>query len=230
MKRLVCCSLILLFALTGCSLPINQNTPTRQFGKTYSVGLVHEATIGTPMITIYSKLLLPSYRIRQAYRPPELPLIAPDEEWVAFHILEDNYVVTTKKWPYRHLGVEIRQSGELSSEKPWIQVYNYKRPMQNKWEPSNPQVFLRSDGYLVHDGSFEAEFVYTGIGRDSIHISYKEFANNLTQPALQQELHYDLNKSHEITFRSLKIKVLEADNTRIKFIVLEDGGLPWVPR
>ena len=230
MKRLGCCSLLLLVALTGCSLAIKQNTPTRKFGKTYEVGVIQEANIGTPMITIYSELELPSYRIRQEYQPPKLPLITPDEEWVAFHVLGDNYIVTTKKWPYRHLGVEIKQSGELSSEKPWIQVYNYKRPMQDKWEPSNPQVFLRSDSYLVHDGSFKAEFTYTGIDKESIHIFYKEFSNNLAQPALQQELHYDLSKSDQIIFRSLKIKVLEADNARIKFMVLEDGGLPWVPR
>jgi hypothetical protein len=229
MKRLGCCSLLLLVALTGCSLPMTRNKPTREFGKTYNIDLVQEASIGTPMITIYSKLLLPSYRIRQPYQPPELPLITPDDEWVAFHTLEDNYVVTAKRWPYRYLGVEIKKSGELSSQKPWIQVYNYKRPMQDKWEPSNPQVFLRSDGYLVHDGSFKAEFIYTGIDKGSIHISYREFSNNLIQPALQQELHYDLNKSDQITFRSLRIKVLEADNRRIKYMVLEDGGLPWVP-
>jgi hypothetical protein len=229
-KRMVCCLLILLIAPAGCSLPIKRNTPTRKFRKTYEVGVMQEATVGTPMITIYSELLLPSFRISQTYQPPELPVISPDEEWAAFHILGDNYIITTKKWPYRYFGIEIKQSGQLSSDKPWVRVYNYKRPMQDKWEPSNPQVFLPSEGYLIHDGSFKAEFIYTGIGGDSIHIFYQEFSNILTQPALRQDLYYNLSKSDHITFRTLKLKVLEADNRRIKFIVTEDGGLPWVPQ
>jgi len=230
MKRLSCFWLLLFVALTGCSLPIKQNKPTCEFGKTYHIGLVQEASVGMPMITIYTKFLLPSYRIREAYQPRELPTITTDEEWVARHALGDNYIITTKKWPYRFLGIEIRPSGELAREKPWVQVYNYRRTMQDAWQSSNPRVFLPTEGHLLHEGYFKAELVYTGISSNSLHISYEEVANDMSQPALYQDLLYDLSKSDQFTFRSLRIKVLEADNSRIKFIVLDDGDLPWVPR
>jgi hypothetical protein len=230
MKRLVYCLMILLFALTGCSsLPITKKSPACKFGKTYNIGLVQEASVGMPMITIYTKFSLPSYRIREAYQPRELPTITTDEEWVAHHILGDNYIITAKKWPYRFLGVEIRPSGELAREKPWVQVYNYKRTMQDSWQPSNPQVFLPTDGHVLHDGYFKAEFIYAGTSSNSIHISYEEFTNDMTKPAHRQDFHYDLSKSDQFTFRSLRIEVMEADNRRIKFKVLDDGGLPWVP-
>lgn len=230
MKRLVCCLFILMIGLTACSLPVKRNSPTHKFGKTYDIGVVHEANTGTAMITISSKYLLPSYRIKHEYQPPELPAITPDQEWVAFHTLGGNYIVTTRKYPYRVLGIEIKPNGELANEKPWIQVHNYRRPLQKPWETSDPQVFVPLEGYLLRDGFFKGELVYSGIAAGGIHISYREFSDYRVRPTFFQELNYDLKESNQITFRSLKIRVLKADNTTIKFQVIDDGGLPWVPR
>ncbi|HAX99587.1 MAG TPA: hypothetical protein DCY12_12060 [Candidatus Atribacteria bacterium] len=52
----------------------------------------------------------------------------------------------------------------------------------------------------------------------------------LARPAFYQELTYDLDQSGIIQFKSLKIRVLHADNSKIKFIVVDDGGLPWMPK
>ena len=89
---------------------------------------------------------------------------------------------------------------------------------------------IHTTGHQIHDGSFKAELIYTGITGNTISISYREFVDNLSRPAFDHELTYDLNESDEITFRSLKIRVLKADNAKIRFEVIDDGGLPWVPR
>ena len=230
MKTFVCCLFVLTVALTACSLPVTRNSPTHRFEKTYDIGLTQQANTGTAMITIYSTYHLPSYKIKYEYEPPGLPPISPDQEWVAFHTLGDNYIVTTRKYPYRILGIEIKPNGELADEKPWIKVYNYRRAMQKPWKTSDPQVFMPLEGHLIHDGSFKAELIYTGITGNTINISYREFANNLARPLFYHELKYDLNESDQITFRSLRIEVLEADNAKIRFQVIDDGGLPWVPR
>ena len=41
---------------------------------------------------------------------------------------------------------------------------------------------------------------------------------------------YELTDSKIIMFRTIKIKVLEATNSYISFIVEDDGGLPWMPK
>lgn len=233
MKRLVCCLLVLMAVLTGCSLtlPATRNSPTHRFEKTYDIGVVQEAYTGTAMIRVYSAYHLPSYKIKYEYQPQRLPLITPDQKWVAHYILGDNYIVTTKKYPYNSiLGIEIKPNGELGSEKPWIQLNNYSRPMQKPWKTSDPQVFVPLEGYVLHDGFFKAELIYTGITGNAIHISYREFSNYKGRPSFCQDLNYDLNESDHIIFRSLKIRVLEADNARIRFQVVDDGGLPWVPQ
>ncbi|MBW1677705.1 MAG: hypothetical protein JRJ79_14155 [Deltaproteobacteria bacterium] len=152
MKRLVCCLLVLMAVLTGCSatLPATRNSPTHKFEKTYDIGVVQEANTGTAMIRVYSAYQLPCYRIKHEYRPPQLPAITPDQEWVAYHTLGDNYILTTKKYPYsRILGIEIKPNGEIASDKPWIRLYDYRRPMQKSWKTSDPQVFMPLEGYVL---------------------------------------------------------------------------------
>jgi len=51
----------------------------------------------------------------------------------------------------------------------------------------------------------------------------------MARPAFFQDLKYDLSEGNDIKFKSLKIKVLEATNSKISFQVIDDGGLPWVP-
>lgn len=213
----------------GISVPIELNPGVLTHGKTYYIGLVEVVNTGSTMITVYNLWLWPSYTIQYEYKPPEGPMLTPGQEWVAYHILGDNYIVTSKNYKF---GIEIKPNGELGQEKPWIEIKNKMRRLrQRKWKVPDSQLFMRLEGYPVKEkeGSFKAELIYSGITKNTIHITYREFVDNLARPAFYQELRYDLNESDLITFRSLKIKVLEANNARIKFQVIDDAGLPWMP-
>lgn len=182
------------------------------------------------MIVVYNLYLWPSYKIKyEYYFHRKFPPLTTDQEWVAFHTLGDNYIVTSKDYTYSWLGIEIRPNGKLGNERPWI----YINTMERGWKEKTPDfpLFMPLEGYTVEEkeGSFKAELIYSGITKNTIHITYREFINNLARPAFYQELRYDLSESDLITFRSLKIKVLEANNARIKFQVMDDEGLPWMP-
>ena len=235
MRSLILSLVCLLVAITGCSYKVlvKKNPAKHEFKKSYEIGSVQEAKLETAMITIFSGYVLPSYRIASTYQPPtRLPAITPDQEWVAHHTLGDNYVITTAKtFPFDlYFGIEIKPNGELASENPWVQLNNNTRPMQDTWKPVDPQVFAPLEGYTLNEGYFKAEFIYRGLKGNAAHISYREYSNYKGRPAYSVELQHDVNRSDPIVFRSLKILVLEANNERIKFKVLEDGGLPWVPR
>ena len=234
MRRLNISLFFLLVAVTGCfpRLPVKKTPAIREFKKSYEIGSVQEAKLGTAMITVFSGYVLPSYRITNAYQPPtRLPAITPKQEWVAHHSLGENYVITTKNHPYDlYYGIEIKPNGELASEKPWVQLDNHSRPMQDSWKPADPQVFVPLEGYALHEGYFKAEFIYRGLKGNAAHISYREHSDYKGRPAYSVELQHDVNRSDPIVFRSLKILVLEANKERIRFKLLEDGGLPWVPR
>jgi hypothetical protein len=101
------------------------------------------------------------------------------------------------------------------------------------WKPPNPQLFEEVDGDIIggYEDSFKAELIYTGKTDNIIRVSYREYKNDMARPAFSQELRYDLNEGNEITFKTLKMKVLEATNTKITVQVIDDGGgLPGMPR
>jgi hypothetical protein len=66
---------------------------------------------------------------------------------------------------------------------------------------------------------YKQELIYVGKSKDTIRLSYREYINDMARPAFHQDLTYDLAESREIAFRDLRIEVLEATNSTIKFFV-----------
>ena len=42
-------------------------------------------------------------------------------------------------------------------------------------------------------------------------------------------MNYDLSDSHTITFRSIKMRIVEFSNDSITYKVIKDNDLPWLP-
>lgn len=76
---------------------------------------------------------------------------------------------------------------------------------------------------------FTAELVYSGKSGSDVKILYREFINDFARNSFYQNLTYNLKESKEISYKSLKIEILEATNSSISYIVKEDEGLKWVP-
>lgn len=76
----------------------------------------------------------------------------------------------------------------------------------------------------IHTGSqgFKYELLYNGISGNVIHLSYREFIDNLIRPAFQQDITYTIKdeKPTVINFRGVKIEVLSVGNNEIQYRVL----------
>lgn len=68
--------------------------------------------------------------------------------------------------------------------------------------------------------NFRQELLYGGRIGNQIKITYREFAGDLIRPGFTQEAQYDLSTEQTIGFKSVRIEVIEATNTRIKYKVL----------
>jgi len=66
------------------------------------------------------------------------------------------------------------------------------------------------------------EFVYNGRVGDAVKFVYREFKNNYARPAFTQDVQYDLSQSDEIGFLNLRLRVLEATNTSITYVVIQN--------
>ena len=86
-----------------------------------------------------------------------------------------------------------------------------------------------SGDQVEQDYHFRVALTYTGRSDSVVKVSYREYAGDLARPAYSLELEYDMDESRFMNFRSLEMEVIEATNTSITFVVVDDGGLPWLP-
>jgi len=64
------------------------------------------------------------------------------------------------------------------------------------------------------------EFIYSGKIGNSIKFIYREFIDNLARPSFTQDIQYDLDESSIVGFKGLKIEVISATNSLIKYKII----------
>jgi len=231
--------LILCLVLTCGCMSVTSIIPTRSYHKSYELKEIYTTDTGSTMLTIYNAYIYPGYRPVYTYSPPpwrsyeaKMPPITPDQKWRAIFKYKENYIINSDGYS-KNVGIEIKPNGELGNKKAWIDITLKSNILRShiSWELPEPKLF-ESEDYIIeaHKDSFKAELLYNGKMNDIIIVSYREYINNMARPAFFQELKYDLKEGNDITFKSLKIKVLEATNSKISFQILDDGGLPWVQK
>lgn len=78
-----------------------------------------------------------------------------------------------------------------------------------------------SECIAVAPNSLTRQIAFTGVSRGVVSIEYREFSGDLARPAFTQSATYDLADGHTIGFRGARIEVISADNTGIRYRVLE---------
>ena len=68
--------------------------------------------------------------------------------------------------------------------------------------------------------SFRQELIYNGRSADTLKFLYREYSSDLLRAPFSQEVQYDLKDGMTIGFKGVRIEVVEASNTKIKFRVL----------
>ena len=68
---------------------------------------------------------------------------------------------------------------------------------------------------------FKQELIYNGKSGSNIKFLYREFSNDMMRAPFSQNIQYDLNESNVIGFKGSRIKVIEATNRIIKYVVLK---------
>lgn len=77
---------------------------------------------------------------------------------------------------------------------------------------------------LLDPGFTNFEIIYSGATKETIHLLYREYTpDDLARWALTQNLTYD-RADPLIRFRELQIRVIEANNESIRYVVERDGS------
>ncbi len=76
---------------------------------------------------------------------------------------------------------------------------------------------------LYRECTKKGQLIYSGISKNTLKVSFREYSIDMKKPAFFQDLIYDLDQDRVIEYRSIRIRVLDANNSRIKFIPIEWG-------
>jgi hypothetical protein len=81
---------------------------------------------------------------------------------------------------------------------------------------------VESDIYTENNCTdcYKQEFIFNGKVGTNLKFIYREYINDMARPAFNQELQYDLNESNVIGFKGLRIEVMKATNTNIRYKIL----------
>lgn len=96
-----------------------------------------------------------------------------------------------------------------------------------KW-PAEP-LFASAESLEGQEGAYRAQMIYSGLDGNTARATFREFTGDFIRPAFSQELQYNLSQDSTIAYKSIKIRVLEASNSEIRYRVIADAGLPWLP-
>lgn len=89
------------------------------------------------------------------------------------------------------------------------------------FEPSSPVQFEFTTARAVDQPSFVQELIYNGRVGDNLRFIYREFSNDMARPAFSQEAFYDLSEGKVLGFKGVRIEILEATNTNVRYKVLK---------
>lgn len=102
---------------------------------------------------------------------------------------------------------------QIAPESQWVQ------------RPLSPQLpYAKMDIPVADRGAFKYELAYDGYSNQSLHLSYREFrGKSLERPVYTQQAKYDIGGfPADIVFRTVRIQVLKADNSKIVYKVLSE--------
>jgi hypothetical protein len=135
---------------------------------------------------------------------------------------EKNYLCTRPDWRPTLLGgsvanfpnylvIDLKGTllGVAMGRALWI--HSYEQPIADRFSYKENEVLL--------PGSLKKELLYNGKSGKTIKVTYREFVDSMARPAFYQNLEYDLAESRDIGFRDIRITVIEATNSFIRFVV-----------
>lgn len=94
---------------------------------------------------------------------------------------------------------------------------DYRLPIMNSLPSESVSTVQKS---FASDTQRKSELIYNGRVGDALRFIYREFYNDMARPSFTQEIQYDLGISTIVGFKSAKLEILEATNTKISYQVI----------
>jgi hypothetical protein len=196
--------------------------------RSYTVGEERRAGIGDPIFDVQSARKVPEFVALRAHDPGRVrglpgvrPIEAGDRLRAVWRLQSGNYVI-------RHRADTSAAAIVVMPDGQALGFYDGREGYgAGKWPAE--VLFTTSESLEGQEGAYRAQMIYSGLDGNTARATYREFSGDFIRPAFSQELQYNLTQDSTIAYKTIKIRVLEASNSQIRYRISEDGGLPWLP-
>lgn len=65
------------------------------------------------------------------------------------------------------------------------------------------------------------ELVFRGVSQGRVKLTYREYPDRASRPALSEDAEYDLRAGREVEFKGARLRIITADQSRITYVVLK---------
>jgi hypothetical protein len=226
-------SLPLLLAIASCTPPaLEPPHPTPTVIKSYTLGAEQSAGIGDAIFDVQSARKVPEFVALKTFDPGHsrfMPATIKIEQGDHFRAIGR---FDTGNWVIRALSDTSLYAWKLvvTPDGKVLGYYDGRGGyVPGKQWPSDP-LFSPAEGLEGQDNAYRAQMIYSGLAGNTIRAAYREFKGDFIRPAFSQELQYNLAQDSTIAYKTIKIQVLSATNSQLRYRVSEDAGLPWLPR
>lgn len=221
----------LVLAIGGCVPSLEPPHPTPTVITSYKIGVEQSAGIGDAIFDVQSARKVPEFVALRAHDPGHvrfLPAAIKIEQGDRFRAVGK---LETGSYVIRARGDTGVNAAKLvvTPDGHALGYYNGRGGYTGGTWPTE-SLFVSAEGLEGQEGAYRAQMIYSGLTGNTIRTAFREFTGDFIRPAFTQELQYNLSQDSTIAYKSIKIQVLEASNSQIRYRVKDDGGLPWVAR
>ena len=205
---------------------------SRTFVKNYTVGQTKSAYVGEEIVKI-KDYYVHKRQIDKMQATNDFTIIpanyrgSKDDQFNLVGVTESSgqfcYVMQVPG-PYQFDGFLITSDGYFTGEKKRLDGRRVTYVGTTSIVPKNTKFrVVEKEEVDINKGFINYEIVYTGRDKDSLKFIYREFTpNDIARPAFYQNLTYDI-RSKYIRFKNYRIEVVDANDEKITYTVLEDG-------
>lgn len=216
-------AVLCLFLVSACAAGFEPLSPRPVVLRNYEIGQTRSATVGEPIFRVQQAREVPTFVVLRDQRVPGLA--RPVQQGMRF-IAVGRDSVGNFRLSHAAYDVDgwfiVAPDGTVAGFNPSGSV----RPSRLRLDQP---LFRRETEVGNQPGAFTAELIYSGLANGVVRAVYREYVDDLARPAFSQELQYDLAADRTIAYKSIRVQILEATNSAIRYQVLDDGGLPWLP-
>lgn len=207
----------------------------KKSSQNYEKNKLHKAIVGEPLVSKIKGYVQKCKALTKTHAGQYVTKKGKEYE-IRYEDVEGEgfYVHVDCQGNYSDCGVgyyKIDDNGAVISRHPYYDYYgawyvvndlSIKDASKNAIEKGS-KIFEPLVSIRYSENANKAEIIYSGVDDDNLKLEYKRYTSYFTTPSLQQSLSYTINKENNIvTYKDYKIKIVEATNQYVKYIVLSD--------